>query len=348
MAAPKLNDGDLYGLEEGPIPTFSTGCTPLDCALGGGWAEDRVVNLVGDKSTGKTLLAIEAAANFVRKHPKGRVIYAEAEAAFDLAYADSLGLPSKKTKLLQNEIFTVEEFFASLEEECDAKAGTGPKLYVLDSLDALSDKAERERGIDEATMAMNKPKQLHALFRRCVQKLRAARMTLIVISQVKENITVSFGEKFTRSGGKALDFFASQIVWLAPKQQIKKTRRGVERTIGVNIGAKVKKNKVGPPFRDADFPVMFSYGVDDLRACSEWLLDVSKKRYTGKKGPAVAGDLFPSKTDFEAFIKGIDSLTQEEYDAELKNFRRVMKEEWASIEEDFAPKRKKYSDGESE
>jgi len=91
--------------------TFSSGCTLLDCALGGGWAENRVANIVGDKSTGKTLLAIEAAANFHDKYPGSPIFYYEAEAAFDERYAAELGFPVESVHRPYKYIDTVEDFY---------------------------------------------------------------------------------------------------------------------------------------------------------------------------------------------------------------------------------------------
>src|SRR5260221_11413579 len=82
-----------------PKPAYSfvkSGCTLLDCALGGGWALGRVVNIVGDKSTAKTALAVEALTNFVRDYPDGKAAYRDAEAAFDQGYSEAMGLPLEK------------------------------------------------------------------------------------------------------------------------------------------------------------------------------------------------------------------------------------------------------------
>src|SRR4051812_34296892 len=88
---------------DGPPPVFfSSGCALLDCVLGGGWALRRMINVIGDKSTGKTLLAIEACANFVRAFVRGRVTYIEAESAFDRSYAATLGFPEHNLDLVDD------------------------------------------------------------------------------------------------------------------------------------------------------------------------------------------------------------------------------------------------------
>src|ERR1700754_4769243 len=85
-----------------PARFFSSGCALLDCVLGGGWALRRMINVVGDKSTGKTLLAIEACANFVRTFPLGHVTYVEVESAFDVDYAQTLGFPEHNLDLVRD------------------------------------------------------------------------------------------------------------------------------------------------------------------------------------------------------------------------------------------------------
>src|SRR4051812_12321005 len=103
-------------IEEKPkkqsVVCFPTGCCLLDRVLGGGWPEGRIVNIVGDSSTGKTLQAIEAAANFAFKYPSGLIRYREAEEAFDRPYAKSLGMPLKRVDFGEGfDVDTVEDFY---------------------------------------------------------------------------------------------------------------------------------------------------------------------------------------------------------------------------------------------
>src|SRR5487761_2481019 len=158
IETPKETTNYFASGTEKNLKFVSTGCALLDEVLGGGYVLGRVVNLVGDKSTGKTLLAIEASANFLKRYPKGIVRYAEAEAAFDNDYAAALGLPVERVEFADT-IFTVEDFFEALEKMLDALKDN-PCLYILDSLDALSDRAELERDIDAGTYGGNKPKQI--------------------------------------------------------------------------------------------------------------------------------------------------------------------------------------------
>src|SRR6185295_11983985 len=113
--------------EEPPPDFFSSGCTLLDCVLGGGWALGRISNVVGDKAVGKTLLAIEAMANFGRRFPKGRIEYRESEAAFDEGIAATLRMPVDRVDIVRVEkMRTVEDWFLDLTASL---AKSGPVLH---------------------------------------------------------------------------------------------------------------------------------------------------------------------------------------------------------------------------
>lgn len=307
---PEENSGGLYfaNQQKDNLKVVHTGCTLLDCVLGGGWALGRVANIVGDKSTGKTLLAMEAVANFFQQYPTGKAWYNEAEAAFDIEYARALGIPIDKV-IIKNDCATVEDLFNHLDSVLkDAKTNT-PGLYILDSLDALSDSAELDRGISEGSYGAAKAKQLSQLFRRLIRRLEESNICLIIISQVRDSIGVAFGDKHSRSGGKALDFYASQVLWLAHLKLLKRTINKVERPYGTRIRAKCKKNKVGLPWRECEFEVHFGYGIRDMDASISWLSEV---------GVAWRAALEPHE------------------------LRTLVQKKWADIETSFLPKEKKY------
>lgn len=298
-----------------------TGSQALDLVLGGGWAEGRIVNVVGDKSTGKTLLAIEAAANFIRTFPDGIVYYDDAEAAFDEPYAEIMGLPVSSVTMLASDL--VEDFNKQLDAAVTHANKTGKRaLYVLDSIDSLSDLAEQGREFEKGSFG-TKAKQVSELFRRQKRKLRDAGVTLLIISQVRDNIGVTFGRKHKRSGGKALDFYASQVLWLSEKKKLERTRNGVKRPYGVLIIGKCEKNKVGLPFRRCEFPVVFYYGLDDVESMRLWLLENNYKQ----------------KAALERLCRSAASKDADAY-AELV---RVLHEHWNAVEQTFMPKSRKYS-----
>lgn len=304
-----------------------TGSTILDLSIGGGWASGRIFNLVGDRSTGKTLLAIECFANFTRLFgPKARMRYGETEAAFDTEYAEQLGFPQSVTKP-PIPLATVEDWYKDLDE---FSMKPGPSLYVLDSLDALSDEAELKRELNEGTFGATKPKKLSELFRRLNKQLGANNCTVGIISQVRDNIGVMFGEKHTRSGGKALDFYSSQIVWLSQTGKLEREIRGQKRAYGIDVKSKCKKCKVGNPFREAEFPIIFGYGVDDEQSMIDWLTKI--KAFSKEEGDAAKKELDKIKKagDRDALSKVRDFLVVR------------TKLEWEMFEEALAPKMRKY------
>lgn len=309
---------------------FSTGCSLLDCAIGYGWPMGKIINVVGDKSTGKTLLAIEGFTNFHLAYPDGDMHYVEGESAFDIPYAERLGLPAADVEI-HEDVDTVEQFFDVLQAVCDRKSKE-PALVVLDSLDSLSDAEELGKKITENASMAKKARQMSQLFRRLVRLCGQTNTTVFIISQVRDKINVMFGRKHSRSGGRALDFYASIVLYLAEIGKIHKTRKGVKRTVGVNIKAKVDKNKVAEPFREVSFPIMFNYGVDDIQAAIDWLIEV--------KHEEVIQDLNlgskPTPVKIERAIEEFGMLDlRETLGADV---RRV----WRLIEKDFRPTRSKY------
>lgn len=263
-----------YFAEDAEVEFIPSGCTVLDCVLGGGYPIGSITNIVGDKSTGKTLMAIEAAANFRKLYPKAPVFYdVGGGETFDLHFAQHLGLP--KDAIL-GESGLVEDFYDLL-VECLASYKTGPAFYTLDSLDALSDEAEQKRKLTDGTFG-TKAKQVGEILRRLDKRLIKGRCHLLIVSQIRDNIGVMFGRKHKRSGGKALDFYAAQVLWLAEVKKLTKTKKKVNRVIGVQIKAKCEKNKVGLPFRECTFPLIFNYGMDDEEACLAFLDEVKERR----------------------------------------------------------------------
>ncbi len=305
-------------------PTIPSGAALLDAALGGGWARARVINLVGDRSTGKTLLAIEACANFARGLPEGRVAYVECEHAFDRPYAESIGFPS--SAILVDSIATVEQLFVQLQEWSKEPHGS-PMLVVVDSLDALSDEGENQNALGDQGYGARKPKLLSEMFRRLNAQLATRDITLLIISQVRENIGVTFGAKYTRSGGKALDFYCSQIVWLSEVEKIKKTVRGVTRPIGAVVRARVTKNKISSPFREIDVRVLYHYGMDDIHTSLYWLKTAA---------PEALEELKLLRGTVTQDPERLKDLPQQ------ARVRTLALEAWARVEEGFAQTARKY------
>jgi recombination protein RecA len=329
-AAPVIEPPPKLMPKERSVKFVSTGTLMLDLPLGGGYAQGRVVNIVGDKSAGKTLLAIEACAVFAREYSADSVRYCEAENAFDDDYAEIVGMPPGIGKA--EDIRTVEDFVADLKEFLADRDGS-PCLYVLDSLDSLSSAAEMERKEGEASYGTEKAKALSEFFRKEIGTIEKAKCVLLIISQVRDNIGVTFGEKHKRSGGKALDFYCSQVLWLAVTQKIKKTVRGIDRVIGNKVIAKVKKNKVGPPFRETDISIIFSYGVDDEISMLEWLVK--------NKG----GGLLPRSADAikKELLAAREAQDRSAVRAIHQTLGNAVIDHWTDIEEALAPPMRKHA-----
>jgi recombination protein RecA len=320
--------GSYFAAPKTDLNFIPTGSKMLDLALGGGWVENRIANIVGDKATGKSLLCIEACANFVAKHSKGEIKYMECEAAFDPKYAEALGMPLDRVDFGE-QFNTVEDMFEHL--TIVVQKAKHPTLYIIDSLDSLSDKAEMDRDLDEGTYGTGKAKMMSQIFRRVVRDMQRSKVTLIIVSQVRDNIGVTFGRKTTRSGGRALDFYSSQTIFLAQLGQETKTIKGVMRPIGVKLRAKVDKNKVSLPYRQADFGISFGYGIDDVPSCLDWLKEVK------------ALDLIGLKQDgIKDYIKTLDKMDDRAYQMEVSKIHREVTDRWYEIEASFMPKRRKY------
>lgn len=330
-----------------------SGCTLLNCALGGGWPLGRVVNIVGDKSTGKTLLAEEAMANFVKKYPNCNIWYRESEAAFDASYARALGLDTSKVDFgpdgEDSNWSTIEDVFEDLDacltkaeriteerakklREKDKKLSAAkalevarkanpPGLYIIDSLDALSSESELGRDIHEGSYNLGKQKMLGELFRTLVRRVREARICLIFISQVRDRIGQMIkGKKYTRTGGRALDFYASIILYLSEIGKLHKTVGGIKKVTGIRVKAKCEKNKITFPHAECIFTIRFRYGIDDELSSFDYLTEVKKLKEAGY-------DKVPANLETIDALKLRDDVT------------RI----WHDIETSFAPSRGKYA-----
>ena len=331
---PEKKENNYFVSDDKDIQFVPTGCTVLDCTLGGGYALGRMSNIIGDKSTAKTALATEALTNFCLRYPDGVAAYRDAEAAFDVRYAEAMGVPIKDIDFGDTDLVTIEDFINEYTAFLNARIkDKKPSIYVLDSMDSLSDDAEMDRPIEKGSFGMAKAKLLSEFFRKNTRKIEKANSLLLIVSQVRENINAAaFGEKYRRAGGKALDFYASQLLWLAHVGQLKRTIKKVERPYGVTIRAKCKKNKVGLPFRECDFDFIFGYGVEDLGASLDWLKDVHR-----------VSELGISDRELKEFKTECESLPDDEYAKETKRVAKIVKKVWAEIETSFIPTRRKYS-----
>ena len=322
----ELTSGGNYFIDQqSPLEFISSGCVLLDCVLGGGWPLSRIANIVGDASSGKTLLAIEALANFHRKFPKGRMYYRESEAAFDEQYAAALGMPVDHVEFIEPEKFvTVEDFYNDLTKCVDECRRLGlPAFYVVDSLDALTSQDEQERKFDEASYETRKAKQMGKLFRMSAANVGRAAMCLMIISQTRDKIGITFGgPQKTRSGGRALDFYASQVLWLSHRDKVAETREKVKRVVGINIRAQMRKSKIALPYRECDFTIRFGHGIDSISSSLEWLDEVNQLDQV----------IDSSRKTYE---NRIDKLSDAEYWLETDRLNKEVIRIWREVEKRF-------------
>jgi recombination protein RecA len=148
-------------------------------------------------------------------------------------------------------------------------------------------------------------------------------ITLFIISQVRSKIGVTFGEKLYRTGGKALDFYTHQVMWLNEKEKLKKFVKGHDIVNGIRVRARLKRSKVSKPFRECEFTVLFDYGIDNIGSNIDYLFDLGGKK-TGN-------NLIWDKNNFKS-RSGLISYIEEnnqEYDLE-----REVEKKWFEIEEE--------------
>ena len=315
---------NYFSNENRDIEFIGSGCTLLDCVLGGGWAMGRVSNVIGDTSSNKTGAAIEAMANFRVKYPDGYIWYLDAEAAFDIDYAKKIGLPDddktfvSKTRDIKTTAAMINKAIELVKEE------DVPGFFGIDSYDALwplNEKGELAEGFDGAKRAS----LLNSLITVVTPRVEEANMHLMVVSQVRDNIGATFGDKFRISGGKALPFYASQRVMFAKIKELTKTVEGVKDAYGILVKAKCKKNKIGVPFRSCEFPVEFYYGINDLLANLTWLNMVKKlKEFTTEK-------------NMKAFAT--ENRNNKAVKKQVSNYTTS---EWNRIQSGFLPENSKY------
>ena len=315
-----------------------TGCTLLDLILGGGYPVGKIVNIVGDKSSGKTLLAAEAIAKARAMYgDRLKWIYDDAEAGFSFNTKQLYGFEITKEGQCST---TIEDFMLRLKSACMDSKDDELLVYVLDSLDSLTSEAElkrqkkRERALekgeeaDVGTYGLEKQKMLSELFRLLRRDIKDKNCLLIIISQVRSNIGVMFGEKYIRTGGKALDFYASQILWLAEAEKHYKEGR----VVGVTIKAKAKKNKISRPFREGFLELLFDYGIDDIATNIQYLYDL--------KTPAGKTKSEKLNWDGKPFImRGlVKHIEKNSFETEL---RKRVAEKWNQVEDSISSKERK-------
>lgn len=267
----------MYFDKEQAVRFIPSGSTNLDLILGGGWARGRVVNIVGDKSSGKSLLAIQSCGNNQLIDPKAENEYIDAEHVDVLEYFNLMEVPTDGVTFPED-IFTIEDYYNHVEafvKKVEKSKNLNSQI-VIDSFDALSDEAELERKFDDGSYGGAKAKKMSELFRRLNAQAHKSNALLVIVSQIRDVLNSRIPNQKSRSGGHAIDFYASQVVWLNVTGTIKRTVDKEEEEIGVEVKATVKKNKIAIPHKSCEFKIVYELGVDNLWSCLEYLADREK------------------------------------------------------------------------
>jgi len=284
---------------KGYIPT---GCTLLNLACSGseqgGYMTGKIVHVIGDSSSGKSLLGLttlaEAAMNPKLKQYKLELDDVERSNEFNVE--QMFGTLSKR--LVERNSTTIEDFYDATWTRIQAGI---PFVKILDSMDALNGSVEldkfeedlkaRAAGKDvKGSYGMAKAKSNSDGLRKIKSGLKDTESLLMIISQTRDNIGISFAPK-THNGGRALKFYACYQYWLAVKQTLTRTIREVKHEIGIVARVKISKNHATGCHMQFDLPIYYGYGVDDVRANILWLCEI-KAWKMGEKGALKTGGEF--------------------------------------------------------
>jgi hypothetical protein len=336
---------------------LSSGATLLNLACSndpaGAFLSGKYYFLVGDSRAGKTFLSMTlfAEATINKAFSNHRLIYDnvedgmlfDIEALFNKEVAERLEHPGSARAPCSR---SIEEFYFHLDDAIGtAKEDETPFVYVLDSMDGLdsdaaSDKFEEHKKAHRTgktaagSYGDGKAKVNSQNIRRCLSGLRDTNSILLVVSQTRDNLGFGFKTK-TRSGGHALQFYSTVEIWTSLVGSIKKTVKGREREIGVNVRAKIEKNRITGERNTVQLPIYSSYGIDDIGSCVDYLIE---EGHWSKKKQSIMAEDFDITATREKLIQTIEK------EGWVEELREIVGDVWNSIREECRLDRKsKYS-----
>lgn len=327
------------------VDFIGSGCSTLNLALSGkakdgGWARARVDNIVGDKSSGKTAVALEACFWYYNNIKKVRSKVFPNVKDFTIVYNNAEGVMDFDIQYMYGPAFydtvewirspSVEHFGRDYTRRVNDLNHGESLLYIVDTLDFLKSKdalARWETSVKKeeelaGSYDVEKQKYLSGFFAVTSEYINNNEFdaTLLILSQVRAKIGVTFGKKTMRTGGKAFDHAIHQEAWLREVEKKKATRRGGERVYAIRTEVNVEKNKCAKPYRKSQFTILYDYGIDNINSLIDYVYgpEASKIKYDGKQ--------FKSRKEFVKFIEANDYEKNLETQAEIK---------WQEIEEAF-------------
>lgn len=332
------------------IEFYPSGITLIDLCLGGGFGKGFISNICGWESAGKTMVACETLGYNHNNNKNFTHKFDNAESGFTLNTKElfnfNINLIDPRSEKVEQFKYNVEQTINKLKEDQDI-------IYVLDSLDGLSDDREQKKHKDDMKKIKKsieedkdseikgdysgKAKGMSEFLRLKNSEINKTKMHLMITSQLRDKMGVVYGKKEERSGGKALNFYASQIIWLKVIQKLtrKVTVNGnsYERKVGTLVKVEVSKNKLGKALRECFIFIDFDYGIDNLKSNIYFLYDLLSPTGEIRKKEKIMWD------DKEYSISGLIKYI-EENNLEKELEKRVQNL-WYEIEENISIERKK-------
>lgn len=282
------------------VEALSSGSIGLDRALGiGGYPRGRVVEIYGPESSGKTTLTLHAIAE--AQNAGGLAAFIDAEHAFDRLYAKQIGVD------VENLIISQPDHGEQALEVADNLIRSGAlDIIVIDSVAALTPKSEIEGEMGDSKMGLQARLMSQAM-RKLTASLSRTKCTAIFINQLREKIGITFGNPETTTGGNALKFYASVRLDIRKRAPIKNG----ESVIGNQAKVKVVKNKVAPPFRTAEFDIMYGEGISKMGELLDLGVDLDVVKKSGSWYSYGNTKLGQGRDTVKALLKDNPELAEE-------------------------------------